>query len=55
MEWWRYSLPAEYDEDLALVGYYSKTQAERSNAALDAWEEQHPFKSSDELDCFSRT
>ena len=49
LQWNPYSLPTEYDDELALVGYYSKTQAERSSAALDAWEEQHPFKSSDEL------
>jgi hypothetical protein len=52
LQWNPYSLPTEYDDELALVGYYSKTQAERSNAALDAWEEQHPFKSSDELTAF---
>ena len=52
LQWNPYSLPTEYDDDLALVGYYSKTQAERSNRALDAWEEQHPFKSSDELTAF---
>ena len=52
LQWNPYSLPTEYDDDLALVGYYSKTQAERSNAALDAWEEQHPYKCCDELAAF---
>jgi hypothetical protein len=35
LQWNPYSLPTEYDDELALVGYYSKTQAERSNRALD--------------------
>ena len=52
LQWNPYSLPTEYDDDLALIGYYSKTQAERSNRALDAWEKEHPFKSSDELTAF---
>ena len=52
LQWNPYSLPTEYDDELALVGYYSKTQAERSNRALDAWEKEHPFKSSDELTAF---
>ena len=41
LQWNPYSLPTEYDDDLALVGYYSKTQKERSDRALDAWEEEH--------------
>jgi hypothetical protein len=52
LQWIPYCLPAEYDHDLALVGYYSKTQSERSNRALDAWDKEHPFKSSDELTAF---
>ena len=52
LQWNPYSLPTEYDDDLALLGYYSKTQAERSNRALDAWDEQHPYKCSDELAAF---
>ena len=52
LQWNPYSLPTEYDDDLALVGYYSKTQKERSDHALDAWEKEHPFKSSDELTAF---
>ena len=44
--------PTEYDDDLALIAYYSKTQKERSDRALDAWEKEHPFKSSDELTAF---
>jgi len=52
LQWNPYSLPTEYNDELALLGYYSKTQAERSNAALDAWDEQHPYKCSDELAAF---
>lgn len=52
LQWNPYSLPTEYDDDLALVGYYSKTQKDRSDRALDVWEEEHPFKSSDELTAF---
>jgi hypothetical protein len=52
LQWNPYSLPTEYDDDLALLGYYSNTQAERSNYALDAWDEQHPYKCSDELAAF---
>ena len=52
LQWIPYCLPAEYDDDLALSGYYSKTQLERSNRALDAWDKEHPFKSSDELTAF---
>ena len=52
LQWIPYCLPAEYDDDLALIGYYSKTQKERSDRALDAWDKEHPFKSSDELTAF---
>lgn len=52
LQWIPYCLAAEYDDDLALVGYYSKAQTERSNRALDAWDKEHPFKSSDELTAF---
>ena len=52
LQWVPYSLKAEYDDDLALVGFYSKTQKERSDRALDAWDKEHPFESSDELAAF---
>ena len=42
LQWNPYSLPTEYDDDLALVGYYSKTQKERSDRALDVWEKNTP-------------
>jgi hypothetical protein len=52
LQWVPYSLPAEYDDQLALVGYYSRTQKERSDRAIDDWEKQHPYESSDELKAF---
>ena len=41
LQWVPYSLPTEFDEDLAADGYYTKTQKQRSNAALDAFDKQH--------------
>jgi hypothetical protein len=52
LQWNPYSLPAEYNDESALLGLYSKLQKERSDRALDAWDEQHPYKSSDELAAF---
>ena len=52
LQWNPYSLPAEYNDESALLGLYSKLQKERSNNALDAWDEQHPYKCSDELAAF---
>ena len=49
LQWNPYSLPAEYNDEQALLGLYSKLQKERSDRALDAWDEQHPYKCSDEL------
>ncbi len=52
LQWVPYSLPAEYDDDLAVLGYYSKTQKERSDLALNAWDKEHPVKSGEELAAF---
>ena len=52
LQWNPYSLPAEYNDEHALLGLYSKLQKERSDRALDAWDEQHPYKCSDELAAF---
>ena len=52
LQWNPYSLPAEYNDEPALLGLYSKLQKERSDRALDAWDEQHPYKCSDELAAF---
>ena len=52
LQWNPYSLPAEYNDESALLGLYSKLQKERSDRALDAWDEQHPYKCSDELAAF---
>ena len=52
LQWNPYSLPAEYNDEQALLGLYSKLQKERSDRELDAWDEQHPYKCSDELAAF---
>lgn len=52
LQWVSYSLPSEFDEELASSGFYTKLQAERSDKALDAWETEHPHESSQELAAF---
>ena len=52
LQWVPYSLPTEFNEDLAADGYYTRLQRQRSNAALDAWDKQHPCEHSDELAAF---
>ncbi len=52
LQWIPYCLSAEYDEDLAKVGFYSRTQKQRSDQAIDEWDKQHPYKSSHELKAF---
>ena len=52
LQWLPYGLPSFFDDDLAVIGYYTKTQAQRSNAALNAWDNDHPFVSSSELTAF---
>ena len=52
LQWIPYALSAEYDETLAEVGYYSRTQKERSDKALDDWDKEHPYETSDELKAF---
>ena len=52
LQWVPFSLPADCDEDLVLLGHYSKTQRARSDAALDAWEAAHPYETSAELAAF---
>ena len=52
LQWVPYSLPASFDENLASTGYYTKLQRERSDLALDAWDEEHPYVSSPELTAF---
>ena len=38
LQWVPYSLPTEFNEDLAADGYYTKTQKQRSDAALTAFD-----------------
>jgi len=52
LQWVPYSLPSGYDEDEAMCGKYSAMQQQRSDAALNAWDQKHPYKSSDELTAF---
>ncbi len=47
-----YSLPTEFDCELAALGYYSKSQKERSDSALTAFDKEHPYESSSELQAF---
>lgn len=52
LQWVSHSLPAEFDPALAEKGYYSQLQRERSDKALDAWEQSHPYELSSELKSF---
>lgn len=52
LQWVPYSLPGFFDDDLAVVGLYTDIQAQRSDAALKAWDDDHPFVSSSELMAF---
>ena len=50
---WGYPVPlASYDEELAATGFYSRVQKQRSDAALDAFEEKNPYQTSSELAAF---
>ncbi len=52
LQWVPYGLHAEFDDELAQAGYYSKMQRQRSNEALDAFDAAHPYRSSEELAAF---
>jgi len=52
LQWVPYSLPGFFDDDLAVVGYYTEIQTQKSDAALKAWDDDHPFVSSSELTAF---
>lgn len=52
LQWVPYSLPGFFDDDLAVVGYYTEIQTQKSDAALNAWDDDHPFVSSSELTAF---
>ena len=47
LQWVPYGLPAEFDDELAQAGYYSKIQRQRSDAALDAFDAAHPYQTGD--------
>lgn len=52
LQWVPYSLPSFFDDDLAVIGYYTEIQAQKSDAALKAWDDDHSFVSSSELTAF---
>ncbi len=52
LQWVPYSLPGFFDDDLAVIGYYTDVQTQKSDAALKAWDDDHPFVSSSELMAF---
>ena len=52
LNWNPYSLPAEFDDEQAMLCVYSKLQKQRSDAALDDWDKAHPYEASDELTAF---
>ena len=52
LQWVPYSLPGFFDDDLAVIGFYTETQTQKSDAALKAWDDDHPFVSSSELTAF---
>ena len=52
LQWVPYSLPTEFDEDLALLGYYTTLQKQRSDLALTEWDKAHEKPISPELSAF---
>ncbi len=52
LQWVPYSLPGFFDDDLAVIGFYTEIQTQKSDAALKAWDDDHPFVSSSELTAF---
>ena len=52
LQWVPYSLPGFFDDDLAVVGHYTEVQTQKSDAALKAWDDDHPLVSSSELTAF---
>jgi len=52
LQWVPYSLPSEFDYELAVQGHYTRLQRERSDAALDVSDKEHPYVRSTELQAF---
>jgi len=52
LQWTPFSLPSEFEEDLAFWGHYSKLQQQRSDLALNQWDEAHKPLTSPELSAF---
>ena len=52
LRWVEYSLPSDFDDELAAAGHYTRLQRQRSDKALDAWEPDHDRETGDELAAF---
>lgn len=52
LQWGTPAPLAPFDEVLAVDGFYTRVQKQRSDAALDAWEQANPYETSPELAAF---
>jgi hypothetical protein len=52
LQWVPFSVPSEFDHDLAEIGYYSNLQRQRSDQAITAFDEARPPTPLSELDAF---
>jgi hypothetical protein len=52
LQWVPYSLPTQFDHELAAEQHYTHLQRQRSEAALNAWDKEHPPERSTELEAF---
>ena len=52
LQWQPWSLPNEFDEDLAAKGCYTDLQRKKSDQALETWDAEHPQQTSPELEAF---
>lgn len=52
LQWQALAPLADFDEDLALTGYYTRLQRTRSDQAITAWRVDHPEETSPELAAF---
>lgn len=52
LQWNPYSLPHDFDWELAGLGHYSKLQKQRSDKAVEEFDKLHPYEASEELSAF---
>lgn len=52
LQWGSPAQLAPFNEELAMQGFYSAIQKQRSDAALDEWDKSHPYETSSELAAF---